>query len=54
MDLISQNDIEIIKSTIMEKANEARIIAENKLTNFIENFRHKHKTSIDIHALERP
>jgi len=45
IDLVGQTDIELINSTIANKVDQARVVAENKLTNFIENFRYKFKTS---------
>ena len=45
IDLISQNDTELMNNTIASKVEQARLIAENKLTNYIENFRFKYKSS---------
>ena len=45
IDLISQNDMELMNSTITSKIEQAKGIAENKLTNYIENYRYKFKSS---------
>ena len=48
IDLISQNDIELTNSTIADKVNLARTLAEHKLTNYIENFRYRFKSSKNL------